>query len=189
MQRRRFLAIACVTLVGALVPPLAWAALDMQISVARRGEVLLLDAVFVAPVSQREAWVVLTDFDAMSRFVPNLDESRVAARNGERLRVEQRGVARWGPLTHSFTMVRDIQLAPIDEVRSQSVGGTMRQVQSLTRLAAVSGGTEVRHHIEFAIDTWMPDVLIEPFLRHEVKEQFEAVVAEMLRRRAPETRQ
>jgi hypothetical protein len=30
----------------------------------------------------------------------------------------------------------------------------------------------------------MPDLLIEPFLRHEVREQFEAVVAEMQRRRA-----
>jgi hypothetical protein len=30
----------------------------------------------------------------------------------------------------------------------------------------------------------MPAVLIEPFLRHEVREQFDAVVAEMLRRRA-----
>jgi hypothetical protein len=35
----------------------------------------------------------------------------------------------------------------------------------------------------------MPDVLIEPFLRHEVREQFEAVVAEMLRRRGPQARQ
>jgi hypothetical protein len=183
MQRRQVLAVACAALLAALASPPARAALDMQISVARRGEVLVVDAVFVAPVSQREAWVVLTDFDAMSRYVPNLDESHIAARNGDRLRVEQRGVARWGPLTHSFTMVRDIQLDPMSEVRSASIGGTMRQVQSQTRLAAVSGGTEVRHHIEFAVDTWMPDVLIEPFLRHEVREQFEAVVAEMLRRR------
>lgn len=181
MQRRQVLAVACAALLAAVAP--ASAALDMQISVARRGEVFVVDAVFVAPVSQREAWAVLTDFDAMARYVPNLDESHIAARNGDRLRVEQRGVARWGPLTHSFTMVRDIQLDPMGEVRSASVGGTMRQVQSQTRLAAVSAGTEVRHHIEFAVDTWMPDLLIEPFLRHEVREQFEAVVAEMLRRR------
>ncbi|HTN50613.1 MAG TPA: SRPBCC family protein [Burkholderiaceae bacterium] len=183
MQRRQFIALLCATLFPATVPA-ALASVDMQISVARRGEVFLVDAVFVAPVSQREAWSVLTDFDGMSRFVPNLDESRIADRDGERLRVEQRGIARWGPLTHAFTMVRDIQLEPIQQVRSNSVGGTMRQVQSLTQLAAVSGGTEVRHHIEFAVDTWMPDLLIEPFLRHEVREQFEAVVAEMLRRRA-----
>ena len=174
-------------LIGALAlsaaAPGAIAAVDMQVAVSRRGDLLLVDAVLIAPVSQREAWGVLTDFDAMSRFVPNLDESRIAARSGEHLRVEQRGVARWGLLTHAFTMVREIELQPMDQVRSRSVGGSMREMTSLTRFAAVAGGTEIRHHLEIGVDTWMPDFLIEPFLRHEVQEQFEAVVAEMLRRR------
>ncbi len=170
-------------LVLAAVAPRATAAPDMQIAVSRHGDLMLVDAVLVAPVSQREAWGVLTDFDAMSRFVPNLDESRVSVRSGEHLRVEQRGVARWGVLTHAFTLVREIELQPMDLVRSRTVGGSMRQVTSLTRFAAVAGGTEIRHHLEIGIDTWMPDFLIEPFLRHEVQEQFEAVVAEMLRRR------
>ena len=80
-------------------------------------------------------------------------------------------------------MVREIELQPMDQVRSRTVGGSMRQVTSLTQFAAVAGGTEIRHHLEIGIDTWMPDFLIEPFLRHEVQEQFEAVVAEMMRRR------
>lgn len=179
MNRRQVLA----TLL-ALAAPAVSAAIDMQVSVQRRGDLLVVDATLVAPVSQREAWVVLTDFDAMSAFVPNLEASRVTARDGGRLRVEQRGVARWGPLAHAFTMVREIELEPFAQVRSQSVSGSLRQVKSLTRFSAVAGGTEIRHHIELDVDTWMPDFLIEPFLRHEVREQFEAVVAEMLRRRA-----
>ena len=150
----------------------------------RRGELLVVDAILLAPVSQREAWSVLTDFDAMSRFVPNLEGSRVTSRDGEHLRVEQRGVARWGPLAHPFTMVREVELEPIAQVRSQSIAGSLREVKSLTRFAAVTGGTEIRHHLELGIDTWMPDLLIEPFLRHEVREQFEAVVGEILRRHA-----
>jgi ribosome-associated toxin RatA of RatAB toxin-antitoxin module len=127
---------------------------------------------------------VLTDFDAMARFVPNLEESRVAARDGGRLRVEQRGTARWGPLTHAFTTVREVELEPISVVRSHSISGTLRDVRSLTRFAPAPGGTQIRHHLEFAADTWMPPLLVDPFLRHEVREQFEAVVGEMLRRRA-----
>jgi hypothetical protein len=69
-------------------------------------------------------------------------------------------------------------------VRSRSIGGSLQPLASDTRFAAVAGGTEVRHHLEFGVDSWMPAVLIEPFLRHEVREQFDAVVAEMLRRRA-----
>ena len=138
----------------------------------------------VAPVSRREAWVVLTDFDAMSRYVPNLDESRMLSRERRAaLRVEQRGVARWGLLTHP---IRDgaRHRTPADGP------GALPQRQRLDAGRDVgdavhdcAGGTEIRHHIEIGIDTWMPDVLIEPFLRYEVQEQFEAVVAEMLRRR------
>jgi ribosome-associated toxin RatA of RatAB toxin-antitoxin module len=183
MNRRIALAAiaGCLLLAGA---PGASAAPDIQVAVQRRGDLLVVDAAFVAPFSQREAWEVLTDFDTMSRFVPNLEASRITQREGDRLRVEQRGVARWGPLTHPFTMVRTIELQPMSQVRSESIDGSLRQVKSLTRFAAVAGGTEIRHHIEFGIDTWMPDLLVEPFLRHEVREQFEAVVEEMLRRRA-----
>jgi ribosome-associated toxin RatA of RatAB toxin-antitoxin module len=183
MNRRHALRAAAALLLS-VAAPRAYAALDMQIAVARRGELLLVDATFVAPVSQTEAWNVLTDFDAMETFVPNLDESRVAQRDGTRLRVEQRGVARWGPLSHAFTTVREVELEPMTSVRSLSISGTLRNVRSQTQFTPVAGGTEIRHHLEFGADMWMPSLLVEPFLRHEVREQFEAVVAEMLRRRA-----
>jgi hypothetical protein len=183
MDRRRFLTLTVNALLAAATPASA-AAVDTQVAVSRRGDVFLVDAVLVAPVTGREAWNVLTDFDAMSAFVPNLDTSRVTARNGERLRVEQTGVARWGPLAHSFSMVREVELEPMQLVRSRSVSESPMQVRSQTRFASVAGGTEIRHHVEISLDTWMPAALIEPFLRHEVREQFDAVVAEMLRRRA-----
>ena len=185
MDRRRFLTLTLNALLVAATPALA-AAVDTQVAVSRRGDVFLVDAVLVAPVTGREAWNVLTDFDAMSAFVPNLDTSRVTARNGERLRVEQTGVARWGPLAHSFSMVREVELEPIQLVRSRSLSESPMQVRSQTRFASVAGGTEIRHQVEISLDTWMPAALIEPFLRHEVREQFDAVVAEMLRRRAVE---
>jgi len=78
----------------------------------------------------------------------------VTARDGERLRVEQR-VSRAGPIDSAVHDVREIELEPIAQVRSQSVGGSPA-VRSLTRFTAVAGGTEIRHHIELDVDTWMP---------------------------------
>ncbi len=83
-------------------------------------------------------------------------------------------------------MVREVELEPMQLVRSRSLSESPMQVRSQTRFASVAGGTEIRHHVEISLDTWMPAALIEPFLRHEVREQFDAVVAEMLRRRAVE---
>ncbi len=185
MDRRRFVTLILNALLAAAAPAAA-VAVDTRVSVSRRGDVFLIDAVLVAPVTGREAWGVLTDFDAMSAFVPNLETSRVTARSGERLRVEQSGVARWGLLVHSYSLVREIEMEPMQLVRSHSLAESQTQVRSVTRFASVAEGTEIRHHIEISVDTWMPAALVEPFLRHEVREQFDAVVAEMLRRRAAE---
>lgn len=170
---------------GAAAPA---AALTVEVGVARDGELVQLDAVLVAPVTRSEAWTVMTDFDAMARYVPNLQASRVTLRAGNRLRVEQHGIARWGPLSHAFTTVRDVELTPMSLVQSRSTGGNLLRVRSETRFTEVAGGTRIQHHLEFALETWMPEFLAEAFLRHEVTEQFEALVQEMLRRRAPAPR-
>lgn len=160
------------------------AAIEMQVTVQRLDDVVIIDARLLAPVPPTEAWAVLTDFDAMSGFIPNLEASHVTARDGERLRVEQRGVARWGPFARPFTTVREVELEPMTLVRSRSIGGSLGPVKSQTRFEAVAGGTEVRHHVEWRLDTWLPDFVVEPLVHHEVREQFEAVVSEMVRRRA-----
>ena len=180
-RRRACLTLIALPLVGVIGP--ARATVDPQIGVSRLGELYIVDALIVVPVAPREAWDVMTDFDDMARFVPNLEISRVTGRDGLRLRVEQKGVARWGLLSHSFTTVREIELEPIDRVRSKSIGGTLHQVNSETQFASASGGTEIRHHVSFALETWMPDFLAQPFLQSEMRNQFDALLAEMLRRR------
>lgn len=162
----------------------AASAVETQVRVSRDHELVLIDAVLLAPVTPLEAWAVLTDFDAMARYVPDLEESRVSLRLGNRLRVEQRGVARWGPFARPFTMVREVELTPVERVESRSIGGTLQRVRTSTQLVQVAGGTEVRHHLEFVFNVWMPDLLADAFLRYKVREQFDAVVEEMLLRRA-----
>lgn len=182
MNRRTALRLLLAApLLSALARPAA--AIEMQVTVQRLDEVVVIDARLLAPVPPIEAWAVLTDFETMSSFIPNLDASHITARDGERLRVEQRGVARWGPFSRPFTTVRDVELEPMTLVRSRSVGGSLGPVTSQTHFSAVAGGTEVRHHVEWRLDTWLPDFVVEPLLRHEVREQFEAVVGEMVRRR------
>lgn len=187
MDRRT--AMGCVLgLLLAAVAPRPASAVEMQVSIARRGDLLLIDAVMVAPVSRREAWDVLTDFDEMTRYVTNLDVSRVVSREGGVLRVEQRGVARWVFFSVPFAMVRDIELQPMDAVRSRLISGTLREARSVTRFTTVGEATEIRHHIELGIDTWLPDVLIEPFLRYEMREHFASMLAEIQRRRSTGSR-
>ncbi len=154
-----------------------------RITVVSKGEVFVIDAILIAPVPLAQAWEVLTDFDAMSKYVPDLEVSRVIARSGPRMQVEQHGVMRWGPLSSRFHTVREIELTPLSLVSSRVVSGTIPRADTQTRLAAVKGGTEIRHHIELVPQSWLPDFALTELLRNETRLQFEALAAEMHRRR------
>lgn len=154
----------------------------VRVKVAHEGDAFIIDAVFIAPVPAREAWAVLTDFDAMSQFVPDLESSRITSRSGTRLTLEQHGTARWGPFTRKFHTVREVDLLPFERVTSRTVGGTLRRADTLTQFTAVNGGTEIRYHMELMTDAPLPDFAIESFLRAEVRQQFGALLQEIRRR-------
>jgi hypothetical protein len=60
----------------------------------------------------------------------------------------------------------------------------MRHVESLTTFAADGDGTLIRYHVELVPSIFVAPALSPAFLEHEIQEQFEAIVAEMVRRRA-----
>jgi hypothetical protein len=154
------------------------------VAAMRRGNVFGVDATVIAPVTPREAWDVLTDFDAMAGFVPDLELSRVTARDGNTLRVEQRRLAQWGPVTTTFMTVRDVTLEPTESVKSVSVEGSALRGTSVMQFKAVPVGTEIWYRAELAFETWMPDFVAERLLQDDMNGQLEAAVAEMVRRRA-----
>ncbi len=53
---------------------------EMVIDVVRNGGAFIVDALLIAPMPRRDAWAILTDFDGMSGFVPNLSASATTSR-------------------------------------------------------------------------------------------------------------
>jgi len=178
-------AIACATLAG---PAVAAATGKAVVDVQRDGETFRVDATLFAPVPLDVAWDVLTDFDGMARFVPNIAMSRVVSRDGNRVTIEQRGLARFGPLAFGFTSERLIELAPRSEIRSIQTRGNMRRLESMTRFGTEEGGTTLVYRVEVEPGALYPAALTERFLRDEIGEQFEAIVREMVRRHGARAR-
>jgi len=182
-MKRRVAVIALVALALAAVAK-DELSVGTWVAVMRRGDVFGIDAVLTAPVPPMVAWDVLTDFDGMAAFVPNLQSSRVLARAGDTLRVEQRGELKWGPVMSSYATEREVLLTPVETIRTTSVAGASPREQSVTRFKAVPGGVEVWHRSELAFRTWMPDYVAQRFLRDVMQERYEAIIAEMVRRNA-----
>src|SRR5438105_15963657 len=87
----RFCAALVFTL--AVAPGLvrAAAAEAIEIRIERQGEHITVSASAVMQVDARIAWEVLSDYDNLAQFIPDMKSSRVVSRSGDRVGVEQKG--------------------------------------------------------------------------------------------------
>jgi len=111
-----------------------------------------------------------------------VNASRIVATDGNRLTIEQRGQARFGPLSFTFDSVRRLEMTPRTQIRSTQVRGNMRRMESVTTFIPADGGTQLRYQVEVVPGALFPAALTERFLEHEIEEQFGAIVKEMVRR-------
>ena len=101
-----------------------------SIEVAYDGETYVVNAVMFAPVGQAVAWEVLTDFDHVAQWVPNVAESKVLKREDASVTVQQRGVARVGAVSFPYVTERRIELKPPNAIRTVQLKGSLRRVES-----------------------------------------------------------
>jgi hypothetical protein len=158
---------------------------EIQVTVEKRGELFVADSSFALAVPLPTAWEVFTDFDHMTGIMSNLNASRISQRHGNTLQVEQEGVARYGLFSFAFTSEREIRLLPMKKIISRQLSGNARQFVSEMELSREGSGTRVRYHAEMALDSFIARTFGAPFIEHEIAEQFTAMAAEMVRRKAP----
>ena len=136
-------------------------------------------------VARPLALAVLTDFDRMAGFMPNLAESRIVERNGNAYRVAQSGRAAFGPLSFAVSSERRIEVTADGRILARGLSGSARQMRSELRLSGnAPDETRIDYRIEVEPDTRLPCAVGTRFLRHELAEQFTAMGREMLRRSA-----
>lgn len=183
MKRKALL--LCMILLGA--PMSGWADerhdADIDVSVLVEDENVSVDVHLPVAASRELVWAVLTDFAHMSSFVTNLRESKVMSSQGNTLVIQQGGTAQYGPLKFPFDSTREIRLTPWDSIESRQISGNMRKMLGLTRLSEKDGVTLVDYHADSVPGHWIPPLVGKAFIAHELREQFQQLRDEMLRRK------
>jgi len=155
----------------------------VKVLVHQEGQNIIVDMQMHTPASPREAWAVLTDYTHMAAFVPNLRSSTVLEARSNWLKVQQQGSARHGFLSFDFDSLREIELMPFERINSRAVGGSIQRLEGVTQLIADASGTEIRFHSVSVTGFWVPPMVGSMFVKHEVTEQFAAMLGEIQRRR------
>lgn len=187
-MRRAGLVLGLVVFALVLGWDLARASSPIELRILKRGTVYQVELSQSVPVPPELAWEVLTDFDAMARFVPNLEVSRITRREGARLWIMQSGIARFGPIAQRFESEREIELGPGGRIRARQVRGTLLSFESLATISAKPGGCQIVYRVEFEPALDLPAWVGAPVVRHEIEEQFAAIAREMIRRRPAQPR-
>jgi len=156
-------------------------AAEVTVNAARSGDVLQVEASAEFEGSLTRAWQVLTDYDRLAAFVPDLRVSRVVSRERNSALVEQRGAARL--LFFSYPM--DVRLAiteyPRERVESRAVAGNFREMQSTYTLEMREGRVLLRYSGRMVPDFYIPPLIGTLVLRHHVESAFRALVDEIER--------
>jgi carbon monoxide dehydrogenase subunit G len=165
----------------AAIPPTAAATVSVESE--RDGDAVNIRARAVVDADVATAWRVLTDYDRYVEFIPDLRLSRVVARRGSTVTVEQSGDAVWlfnWPLDITF----EIDESPPSRLKSRAVAGSLRVLVSSYALTSVSSGTRLDYsgHIEagFALFGQVEQRAVE----RNVARQFQALADEIERQGA-----
>lgn len=153
-----------------------------KLDVTYEGDAYIVNAVFFAPAPPNVAWDVLTDFDKLQGWVPNVAESKVVKREDSAVFVEQRGVAKYGAASFPYVTERRIELRPPSGIKTAQIKGSMKRVESTIALEADGKGTRIVYHLEIVPSLLAGAVMSKRFVESEVGEQFTAIVGEMTRR-------
>jgi carbon monoxide dehydrogenase subunit G len=142
----------------------------------------VINAVIFAPVPQAVAWDVLTDFDNMAKWVPNVADSKAIKREENWVIVEQHGIARYGAASIPYTTERRIDMKSPTNIKTVQIKGNMRRVESTLLIQPDGMGTRIVYHAEIVPSLLASAIMSKPFVEHEVVDQFAAIVGEMTRR-------
>lgn len=156
---------------------------NIAVAIHRDGEAIEVDVDFLVEATPQEAWNVLTDYDHMARFVSHVAMSRIVGRAGDRLEVAQTSRLEFGLFELRFDNVREIDLVPLQEIRSKLVSGDMKASAFTTRLIIEGNSTRIRYHGRFVPGRWIPPLIGTAVLEAETRKQFAEFRAEILNRK------
>ena len=173
--------LLCLLLACALPAMAARPALDVSVERATTDarQVYSVSARGEGAAAPAAVWRVLTDYDRMEEFVPDLKQARVLSRDGDRAVIEQFGSV------HFLFFKRDIHLVvraheqPISRIDISLVDGDMKVYSCSWQLVPVpeTGGTRIVYHGTLAPKFYVPGFLGANMIRSDIEKMMAAVLA------------
>jgi carbon monoxide dehydrogenase subunit G len=155
----------------------------VEVRVEQQGDRIVVHAQSDVAADRSTIWATLTDYDNLARFIPEMSSSRMMARNGTVALVEQRGVARVGPLRRSFSVVLQVSEHADESINLAGVGGDFKLFDARYQIVSLTADrSRIVYDAAIVPLTPTPSLMGVPIMRTMIGTQFGALVQEMSRR-------
>lgn len=168
------------TAVGATPPGMPAFALQVErADDAAAGKVYRIASSATVAAAPDAVWRVLTDYDHLADFVPDLKSARVLSRDGDKVVVEQLGMAHFLFFSHAIRLVVQVHEQVPDRIDISLVDGNMKVYRCSWELTSIAGtgGTRVRYTATIAPDFYVPEFVGERLIRNDIGRMMTAVLA------------
>ncbi|HMH16945.1 MAG TPA: SRPBCC family protein [Burkholderiales bacterium] len=181
----RFGAAFSFALALAAAPGLVRAAADeIEAHVERQGEFIVCDASVLMQVDPRIAWDVLSDYNGLARFIPDMKSSRVVSRDGNRVLVEQKGAFGFFFYRQAVDVTLEVLEQPPLRIDAHRIAGNIKALETRYELGVSDAGVKLTYTGRFIPDFSVPPLFGMPMVRRIVERRFRAMAEEIERRDA-----
>jgi hypothetical protein len=167
--------ILCLQLL--LIPLACFAAsdgvpFDLKVFVGRSGSGFQVQATYVAPVNECQAYAFLTDYEG-AKNIPGIRDSKVLSRAGNKVQVER--IAEERVLFYPILLRSILEFSEVSDKRQEfiQIEGDAKSYKGSWTIEPDKNGTRFTHHATFELETSIPFFLIRFFMENSATKRFE----------------
>jgi hypothetical protein len=127
---------------------------------------------------------VLSDYDHLAQFIPDMKSSRVVSRDGNRVLVEQKGEFGFFFYRQPVDLVLEVVEDPMRRIDARRISGNIRELDTRYELEVSDAGVKLDYVGRFIPEFSVPPLFGLPMVRRVVERRFRAMVEEIERRDA-----
>ena len=184
----RLLLLACALgLAGAAsaaTAPLPSPALDLsveRVAGADGGKVYQISSSGTVAATPAAVWKILTDYNRMADYVPDLKSARVISRSGDKVVIEQHGAARLLFFSRDIHLVVQVHEQAPNKLDVSLIDGDMKVYRCSWELSpvAATGGTRVLYNATIEPKFYVPGVVGASLVRKDIAKMMAAVLVRL----------
>jgi hypothetical protein len=145
---------------------------DLKVFIGRSGAGFQVQASYLAPVNECEAYTFLTDYEG-AKNIPGIKESKIIHRVGNQVRVER--IVEERVLFFPINLRSILEFSEVSDRRLDftQIEGDAKAYKGSWVIEPDKNGTRFKHQATFELETSIPLFLIKHFLENSATRRFE----------------